>query len=72
MTENNIVIALELGGKVLDTVACPLEGILLSDEEVAELYRYTRNDYISPNTYPHLMRLLDRVSKRMEQVKADA
>jgi hypothetical protein len=43
------------------------EPIILAPEEVAELYRYTRNDYINPNTYPALMRLLDRVSKQVQK-----
>jgi hypothetical protein len=46
--------------------------IVLSDDEAEELYRYTRNSYLSPNTYPALNKLLDRVTTRVEDVRPDA
>ena len=48
------------------------EPIVLSDDEAAELYRFTRNSYLSPNTYPALNKLLDRVMMRVEDVRPDA
>lgn len=53
------------GKKIHDAVARSLnyQPIVLSLAEARELYRYTRNDYINVNTYPALIRLLDRVSK---------
>lgn len=44
------------------------EPIVLSEDEVAELYRFTRNDYVNPNTYPALTRLLARLEKRVAHV----
>jgi hypothetical protein len=44
--------------------------IVLSDEEAAELYRYTLNDYISPAKYPALMRLLDRCARLVREQPA--
>jgi hypothetical protein len=32
----------------------PDHRVTLSDEEAAELYRFTLNDYISPKNYPAL------------------
>ena len=40
--------------------------IVLTDEEAAELYRFTRNAYINPNTHPALMRLIARVSQHVD------
>jgi len=40
--------------------------IVLTDEEAAELYRFTRNTYINPNTNPVLMRLIARVSQHVD------
>jgi hypothetical protein len=39
------------------------EAVVLSEQEAAELYRYTKNDYISPNTYPHLCKLIARLDR---------
>lgn len=38
--------------------------LMLAQEEAEELYRYTRYDYINPNTYPALHRLVCRLSVR--------
>jgi hypothetical protein len=38
--------------------------IVLSDSEAEELYRYTRNDYINPNTYPVLYQFVSRLTAR--------
>lgn len=40
--------------------------IVLTDQEAEELYRFTRNDYINPNTYGALNTLLARVAKQIE------
>jgi hypothetical protein len=45
--------------------------IVLSDDEAAELYRFTRNSYVSPSAYPALMKLLTRVVLRVEDVRPD-
>lgn len=46
-----------------DTPTTPF-AIVLSQQEAEELYRYTVNDYINPNLYPALMKLLARLSLR--------
>lgn len=43
------------------------EPIVLTDEEAAELYRFTKDSYISPSAYPALSRLLDRVGKHQSR-----
>jgi hypothetical protein len=40
------------------------EAFVLSQEEAEELYRYTRNDYVNPNNYPALHRLIGRLTMR--------
>ena len=45
--------------------------IVISYEEAVELYRFTRNDYINPNTYPALLRLIDRVSQYLHAQPSD-
>lgn len=42
--------------------------IVLSDDEALELHRFTLNDYISQRNYPALMRLLDRVGARVQDL----
>lgn len=46
--------------------------IIVSDEEADELYRFTLNDYINPNKWPALLRLLDRVSARVRDTKVSS
>jgi hypothetical protein len=48
------------------------EVITLSDAEALELYRFTQLDYISVNTYPALLSLLNRVSRRVEELHAQS
>lgn len=38
--------------------------IVLSPEEAEELYRFTRYEYLSPQTYPALQRLVGRLTTR--------
>lgn len=40
--------------------------IIVSEDEAIELYRFTKNDYINPNNYPALLRLLTRISKSVD------
>ena len=43
---------------------------MLTDEEAAELYRFTQHLYIGAN-YPALARLIDRVTTHMETVRPE-
>jgi len=49
----------------------PTEPVVLSDDEAVELYRFTRNMYLSQNAYPALNKLLWRVVDRVEDVRPD-
>lgn len=40
------------------------EPIELSEQEAKELYRKLVNDYLDPNTYPALTRLIGRLAQR--------
>jgi hypothetical protein len=44
--------------------------VMLTDEEAAELYRFTSNMYIGPS-YPALARLIDRVTTHIETVRPE-
>ena len=35
--------------------------LILNEEEIEELYRFTRQMYLDPARWPHLRKLLDRV-----------
>jgi|GEM_PF-5065419 len=48
----------------------PDDVIVLSKAEAEELYRFTVNSYIDPNTYPALRKLLDRMGSRSLKVSA--
>jgi len=41
------------------------EPLTLSQAEAEELHRFTRNDYISPNSYPALLKLLARIERAL-------
>ena len=44
--------------------------LTMSRAEAEELYAFTLNQYLSPNTFPALRRLLDRVSQYLKEKAA--
>lgn len=44
-------------------------GLVLTVEEARELECFTRHDYINPNTYPALIKLIERVSRFVQHAK---